>query len=180
MAYQGLNGTNLAKLAIGLRTPDYQQQLPNMLKLVQDTLSGNPHYLGWAWHSYNDTSASLKVVNKMCVIGFRTWTSDVQRKSAIVSYDCQLPGQANKRFRGREAKSRRSQVLSGCARLKLDRMEAAAAVRDLSALPGNRFERLKGDRKGQCSIRINDQWRLCFEWPEGAKGPSNVEIVAYH
>ncbi len=66
------------------------------------------------------------------------------------------------------------------ARLKLDRMEAAAAVRDLSALPGNRFERLKGDRKGQCSIRINDQWRLCFEWPEGAKGPSNVEIVAYH
>jgi hypothetical protein len=55
MAYQGLNGGNLAKLAIGLRTPDYQQQLPNMLKLVQDTLSGNPHYLGWAWHSYNDT-----------------------------------------------------------------------------------------------------------------------------
>jgi hypothetical protein len=55
MAYQGLNGSNLAELAIGLRTPDYQQQLPNMLKLVQDTLSGNPHYLGWAWHSYNDT-----------------------------------------------------------------------------------------------------------------------------
>jgi len=55
MAYQGLNGTNLAKLAIGLRTPDYQQQLPNMLKLVQDALSANPHYLGWAWHSYNDT-----------------------------------------------------------------------------------------------------------------------------
>jgi toxin HigB-1 len=66
------------------------------------------------------------------------------------------------------------------ARLKLDRMEAATAVRDLSALPGNRFERLKGDRKGQCSIRINDQWRLCFEWPAGAKGPSNVEIVEYH
>jgi hypothetical protein len=55
MAYQGLNGSHLAKLAIGLRTPDYQQQLPNMLKVVQDTLSGNPHYLGWAWHSYNDT-----------------------------------------------------------------------------------------------------------------------------
>ena len=55
MAYQGLNGSNLAKLAIGLRTPDYQQQLPNMLKVVQDTLGGNPHYLGWAWHSYNDT-----------------------------------------------------------------------------------------------------------------------------
>lgn len=66
------------------------------------------------------------------------------------------------------------------ARLKLDRMDAASALRDLSALPGNRFERLKGDRKGQYRIRINDQWRLCFEWPEGAKGPSNVEIVDYH
>jgi hypothetical protein len=54
MAYQGVNGTNLAKLAIGLRTPDYQQQLPDMLKVVQDTLGENPHYLGWAWHSYND------------------------------------------------------------------------------------------------------------------------------
>lgn len=54
MAYQGLNGSNLAKLAIGLRDPDYGQQLPNMLKVVQDALSGNPHYLGWAWHSYND------------------------------------------------------------------------------------------------------------------------------
>jgi hypothetical protein len=55
MAYQGLSGGNLAKLAIGLRTPDYQQQLPGMLKTVQDTLAANPHYLGWAWHSYNDT-----------------------------------------------------------------------------------------------------------------------------
>ena len=54
MAYQGLNGGNLARLAIGLRTPDYGQQLPNMLKVVQETLGANPHYLGWAWHSYND------------------------------------------------------------------------------------------------------------------------------
>jgi toxin HigB-1 len=59
-------------------------------------------------------------------------------------------------------------------------MEAATEVRDLSALPGNRFERLKGERKGQYSIRINDQWRPCFEWLEGAMGPSNVEIVDYH
>jgi hypothetical protein len=59
MAYQGLNGANLAKLAIGLRTPDYQQQLPNMLKVIQDALTGNPHYLGWAWHSYNDVNPSL-------------------------------------------------------------------------------------------------------------------------
>jgi toxin HigB-1 len=66
------------------------------------------------------------------------------------------------------------------ARLKLDRLEAAISVKDLAALPGNRFERLKGSRKGQSSIRINDQWRLCFEWPNEANGPSNVEIVDCH
>ena len=63
------------------------------------------------------------------------------------------------------------------ARLKLDRLEAAVELRDLSALPGNRLEALKGDRKGQYSIRINDQWRICFEWPSGSPGPANVEIV---
>jgi toxin HigB-1 len=66
------------------------------------------------------------------------------------------------------------------ARLKLDRLEAAVELGDLSALPGNRFEALKGDRKGQYSIRVNDQWRICFEWPAGASGPLNVEIVDYH
>ena len=66
------------------------------------------------------------------------------------------------------------------ARLKLDRMEVATSLRDLSALPGNRFEALVGDRKGQYSIRINDQWRICFEWADRSPGPSNVEIVDYH
>ena len=66
------------------------------------------------------------------------------------------------------------------ARLKLDRLEAAVNLKDLAALPGNRFEILKGDRKGQYSIRINDQWRVCFEWPQKAPGPVNVEIVDYH
>ncbi|MGE0275859.1 MAG: type II toxin-antitoxin system RelE/ParE family toxin [Nitrospiraceae bacterium] len=66
------------------------------------------------------------------------------------------------------------------ARLKLDRLEAATALKDLAALPGNRLEVLKGDRKGQYSIRINDQWRICFEWPEGSAGPLHVEIVDYH
>jgi hypothetical protein len=59
-AYQGLSGTNLAKLAIGLRTADYQQQLPDMLKVVEDTLAANPHFLGWAWHSYNDVTEAAK------------------------------------------------------------------------------------------------------------------------
>ncbi len=65
-------------------------------------------------------------------------------------------------------------------RLKLDRVEAAVLLKDLAVLPGNRFEALKGTRKGQYSIRINDQWWICFEWLEGAPGPSNVEIVDYH
>jgi proteic killer suppression protein len=66
------------------------------------------------------------------------------------------------------------------ARLKLDRLDAAIALADLAALPGNRFEALKGERKGQYSIRINDQWRICFEWADRAPGPFNVEIVDYH
>ena len=66
------------------------------------------------------------------------------------------------------------------ARLKLDRLEAATSLKDLAALPGNRFEALGGDRKDQYSIRINDQWRICFTWPKGSPGPVNVEIVDYH
>jgi toxin HigB-1 len=66
------------------------------------------------------------------------------------------------------------------ARLKLDRLDAATSVKDLASLPGNRFETLAGDRKGQYSIRINDQWRICFEWAKGSLGPRDVEIVEYH
>lgn len=51
---------------------------------------------------------------------------------------------------------------------------------DLAALPGNRFESLKGSRKGQYSIRINDQWRIYFEWTRDNSGPTNVEIADYH
>jgi proteic killer suppression protein len=66
------------------------------------------------------------------------------------------------------------------ARLKLDRLEAAVSLQDLAALPGNRFEALKENRKGQYSIRINDKWRICFGWEEAGPGPTNVEIVDYH
>jgi proteic killer suppression protein len=66
------------------------------------------------------------------------------------------------------------------AERRLDRLDAATSLKDLAALPGNRFEALKGDRLGQYSIRINDQWRICFEWPEGSPGPVHVEIVDYH
>ena len=81
------------------------------------------------------------------------------------------------------ARGKRVKAFSGIersARLKLDRLEAATSTMDLAALPGNRFEPLKGKRKGQFSIRINDQWRVCFEWPANSQGPTNVEIVDYH
>jgi toxin HigB-1 len=81
------------------------------------------------------------------------------------------------------AAGKRTKAFSGferSARLKLDRLGAATSLRDLSVLPGNRFEALAGDRKGQYSICINDQCRICFEWPSGSLGPSSVEIVDYH
>ena len=65
------------------------------------------------------------------------------------------------------------------AEMRLDQLEAATSLLDVD-LPGNRLEALKGDRKGQYSVRINDQWRICFEWAKGVPGPSNVEIVDYH
>jgi toxin HigB-1 len=66
------------------------------------------------------------------------------------------------------------------AEIRLDRLEAATSLNDLAAIRGNRSEALKGDRAGQYSIRVNDQWRICFEWPEESPGPINVEIVDYH
>lgn len=61
---------------------------------------------------------------------------------------------------------------------KLDMLDAATRLNDLRSPPGNRLEALKGGRRGQWSIRINDQWRLCFRWD--GDGPEDVEIVDYH
>jgi proteic killer suppression protein len=58
--------------------------------------------------------------------------------------------------------------------------DAAMNLAELGQLPSNRLEALKADRMGQYSIRINMQWRICFEWQQGSPGPSNVEIVDYH
>ena len=63
-------------------------------------------------------------------------------------------------------------------RAMLSAMNAAVVVEDLRFPPGNHLEALKGDRAGQHSIRINDQWRICFVWTE--QGPGDVEIVDYH
>jgi toxin HigB-1 len=66
------------------------------------------------------------------------------------------------------------------AEKRLRILDAATALADLAGLNSNRLETLKGNRKGQYSIRINDQWRICFTWSKDETGPSNVEIVDYH
>jgi toxin HigB-1 len=66
------------------------------------------------------------------------------------------------------------------AEKRLRILDAATTTRDLAALNSNRFQALKGNRKGQYSIRINSQWRICFKWPKDAPGPTDVEIVDYH
>jgi proteic killer suppression protein len=74
--------------------------------------------------------------------------------------------------------SRRFQAIERNARRKLRQLDSATELRDLVASPGNRLEALHGDREGQYSIRINDQWRVCFIWREG--NAYDVEIVDYH
>lgn len=64
------------------------------------------------------------------------------------------------------------------ARRKLDQLDAVVRLGELRRPPGNHLERLRGNRKGQYSIRINDQYRVCFEWTDS--GPSAVEIIDYH
>ena len=80
-------------------------------------------------------------------------------------------------FQGRFAKKLPHDIQRPAQR-KLRLIHQAEELRDLAAPPGNRLEALRGNRKGQHSIRINDQWRICFVWKNG--GAENVEIVDYH
>ena len=75
-------------------------------------------------------------------------------------------------------KPRRFRNIEAVAQRKLQMLDDAVELRDLASPPGNRLEVLSGDRAGQHSIRVNDQWRVCFVWT--AVGPENVEIVDYH
>ena len=75
-------------------------------------------------------------------------------------------------------KSRRFAAIKVVAERKLQQLDSAATLAFLRSPPGNRLEALAGDRTGRYSIRINDQWQLCFEWTE--RGPAQVEIVDYH
>ena len=84
-------------------------------------------------------------------------------------------------FNGVRSKAARAILPSGLhelARRKLDQLDFAASVADLNHPPGNKLEALKSDRKGQHSIRINAQYRICFRWAEGRK--EGVEIIDYH
>ena len=72
----------------------------------------------------------------------------------------------------------RQLVHRNAARKKTAILDAAASLDDLAAVPGNRLEPPKGKRKGQHSIRINDQFRVCFTWPPS--GPADVEVTDYH
>jgi proteic killer suppression protein len=84
-------------------------------------------------------------------------------------------------FDGRDTKKARKacpRSIWSVARRKLDQINQAVELDDLRVPPGNRLEELKGDREGQHSIRINDQYRVCFTWTEG--GAEEVEIVVYH
>ena len=80
-------------------------------------------------------------------------------------------------FDGRAGKGFPSGVLR-IVRRKLEMLNAAAGLDDLRSPPGNRLEALRGDRKGQHSIRVNDQYRICFIWTN--EGPANVEFTDYH
>ncbi len=80
-------------------------------------------------------------------------------------------------FDGRAGKGFPSDILR-IARRKLEMLNAAAVLTDLRSPPGNRLEALRGDRKGQHSIRVNDQFRICFVWT--GEGPADVELTDYH
>lgn len=66
------------------------------------------------------------------------------------------------------------------AEKRLEILDAATSLDNLRMLRSNRLESLKGNRTGQYSIRVNNQWRICFEWPKGSDGPERVEITDYH
>lgn len=93
--------------------------------------------------------------------------------SMIKSFKCK---DTEKLFNDRDVKKFRS--ISRKARMKLEMINAAVSLKGLKIPPGNRLEALKGDRKGQYSIRIDSQWRICFKWQGG--NIYDVEIVDYH
>jgi toxin HigB-1 len=98
------------------------------------------------------------------------------KKSADASRVCARKDSARTRFK--TFRKIHLRAIERVALRRLDMLDAAADMATLAAVPGNRLERLRGDRKNQYSIRINDQWRICFAWKDG--NAHIVEIVDYH
>jgi len=92
---------------------------------------------------------------------------------AIQSFKC---NHTQKLFEGEQSK--RFKNIQTVAERKLQMLDSAVELKDLRAPPANHLEALKGNREGQHSIRINDQWRVCFKWSDA--GAADVEIVDYH
>lgn len=94
-----------------------------------------------------------------------------------------MPGKYRDRSTQRFALGGHVKAFSGFAfqaQAKLELLDAAVSLEALRTIRGNRFEALKGERVGQYSIRINNQYRLCFEWPANEERPFNIEVVDYH
>jgi len=92
----------------------------------------------------------------------------------IASFACKETAKIWERGLSRKLDERMQQA----ALRKLRMLDSAVSLQDLAVLPGNRLEMLRGNRKGQCSIRVNDQWRICFRWHSDRA--HDVEIVDYH
>lgn len=128
------------------------------------------------------------LVNRTFLLGtFRTLSFGADRHSLPFAIQCETVyhGDVIRSFRSKDTaklfrreKTRKYAGFENVAKRKLDHLNAVASLSDLAAIPGNHFEALSGDRLGQYSIRINDRWRICFEW----KNPDaySVEIVDYH
>lgn len=109
----------------------------------------------------------------------RNITLDVNNaKGYIVVPIRSFANRETERIWKRESSTNLDPRIVRAAQRKLAMLDAAVSLKDLRVPPGNRLELLRGKRSGQHSIRINDQWRICFTWTE--KGPMFVEIVDYH
>jgi toxin HigB-1 len=97
-------------------------------------------------------------------------------------FDCMILGYRDKRTEAfsKGAFVRDFQGFAAQAYKRLEILGTATSLEDLLALPSNRLEVLRDKRAGQFSVRIDQQWRLCFKWPHGTNGPSDAEIVGYH
>ena len=117
--------------------------------------------------------------------GWRRWTGHFEiawkpcyRYIMIVSFKNQATEDLFNGKASKEARKTCPQALWKVVARKLDQLDSVIALDELRVPPGNRLEALAGNRKGQYSIRINEQYRICFQWSES--GPVNVEITDYH